>query len=175
VTVCPCGVHHFYRDTILRHQLTQHCYVGHLYEVDVDSYPKFRDLILPHVTSTVHRQALLLNFPSTRPTVESGSDVDIFTTKPTTLQLDDIPTRPLRVLVSQAGRTIEETPQPLATTTSPAPSTRKKKRKRAQSTMAFEAQVDKSILDDMLRLQKCIARLCKEQKRAAAELNKLQE
>jgi len=66
VTFCPCGVHHFYRDAILRHQRTQTCYTGHLYEVDADSYIEFRDLILPHVTDIDRRQTLLDKFPATR-------------------------------------------------------------------------------------------------------------
>jgi len=76
VTFCPCGVHHFYRDAILRHQKTQNCYIGHLYEVDADSYIEFRDLILPHVTDPTRRQTLLDQFPAIRPTVESDSDTD---------------------------------------------------------------------------------------------------
>jgi len=84
VTFCPCGVHHFYRDAILRHQRTQNCYTRHLYEVDADSYTEFRDLILPHVTDPDRRQTLLDQFPATRPTVESDSDTDPQPTETTT-------------------------------------------------------------------------------------------
>jgi len=84
VTFCPCGVHHFYRDAILRHQRTQTCYTGHLYEVDADSYTEFRDLVLPHVTDTDRRQTLLHKFPATRPTVESDSVAEPLTTETTT-------------------------------------------------------------------------------------------
>jgi len=165
----PVGYTEFYRDAILHYQHTQHCYVGYLYEVDADSYPEFQDLILPHVTSKDRQQALLLNFPSTRLTVESDSDADNSNTEPTTFLPNDILTRPLRVLVTRAERTVEETPQPPATTTSPLRSTRRKKRNRAQDTMASEAQVDKSILDNVLKLQKRMTRLCKEQKKAALQ------
>jgi len=158
VNFCPCGVHDFYRDAILRHQRTQYCYVGHLYEVNADSYSEFRDLILPHVTSTDRRQVLLLNFPPTKPTVESDSDTDVQTNEPTTLPPDEIATRPLRILVSHTGRTVEENPQPLTTTTSPVPSNRRKKRRKAQDTTVSENT------DDVQKLQK----------RAAVELNKLQ-
>jgi len=145
VTFCPCGVHHFYRDAILRHQRAQHCYVGHLYEVDADAYLEFRNLILPHVISTDRRQALLANFPQTRPTVESDSDTDTQTNEPTTLPPDKITTLPLRILVSRSGRTVEESPRPQIATTSPVPSTRRKKRKGTQDPTGSENTVDKSL------------------------------
>jgi len=129
VTFCPCGTHHFYKDAILRHQRTQHCYVGHLYEVDADSYSEFRDLILPHVTSTNRRQALLANFPQTRPTVESDSDTNTQINEMTTLPIDEITTRPLWILVSRSGRTVEGSPRPQMATTSPVPSSHRKKKR----------------------------------------------
>jgi len=164
VTFCPCGTHHFYRDVILRH----------LYEVDADSYSEFRDLILPHVTSTDRRQALLTNFPLTRPTVESDSDTDPQTTETTTIPTNEITTRPLRILVYRPGRTVEGNSRPQTATTSPIPSTHRKKRRSVQDSTDSVNTLDQSILTDVQKLQRRMARLCKEQKRAAAELNKLQ-
>jgi len=101
VTFCPCGVHHFYRDAILRHQRTQNCYTGHLYEVDADSYTEFRDLILPHVTDPHRRQTLLNQFPATRPTVESNSDTDPQPPETTTTtHTPEVTTQPLLVIVT---------------------------------------------------------------------------
>jgi len=34
VTFCPCGVHHFYRDSVLGPQRTKQCYAGHMFDVD---------------------------------------------------------------------------------------------------------------------------------------------
>jgi len=122
VTFCPCGVHHFYKDAILRHQRTQNCYTGHLYEVDANSYTEFRDLILPHVTDLDRRQTLLDRFPATRPTVESDSDVGPQPTETTATATSDVTTQPLRVVVTRTGRTITGDPQSPTTTISYVPS-----------------------------------------------------
>jgi len=119
VTFCSCGVHHFYRDAILRHQKTHNCYTGHLYEVGADSYTEFRDLILPHVTDPDRRQTLLDQFPATRPTVKSDSDTDPQPTETTTTaSTSEVTTQPLHVIVTRNGRTITGDSQP-PTTTSP--------------------------------------------------------
>jgi len=117
VTFCLCGVHHFYREAILRHQRTQNCYIRHLYKVDADSYTEFRDLILPHVIDPDQRQTLLDQFPATRPTVESDSDADpqpLETTR--TTPAPEVTTQPLRIFVARAGRTIEVDSPPPTTT-----------------------------------------------------------
>jgi len=172
VTFCPCGVHHFYRDAILRHQRTQTCYTGHLYEVDADSYTEFRDLILPHVTDTDRRQTLLEKFPATRPTVESDSDAEPLTTETTTQP--DVTTQPLRVVVTRTGRTITEDDKTPTTTISYLPS--RPKRKRKDPNVAQEnAHPDRTILADLRKMQKRMNRLCKEQKKLATDMTKLRD
>jgi len=174
VTFCFCGVHHFYRDAILRHQRTQNCYTGHLYEVDADSYTEFRNLTLPHVTDPASRQTLLDQFPATRPTVESDSDTDPQPTETTTTaSTSDITTQPLRVVVTRTGRTITGDSQPPTTTISYVPSRPRKKRKDVSKTMKENTSPDKSLLVDFKKLQKRMARLCKEQKKATTEMTKL--
>jgi len=177
VTFFPCGVHHFYRDAILRHQRTQNCYTGHLYEVDTDSYSKFRDLILPHATSPDRRKALLTHFPPTRPTLESDSDTDPLTTETTTtmtIPAQEIVTRPLWILVSHTGRTVEGNSQTQPTPLPHLPSIHRKKRRSTHNSTDPVRTLDQSILTDVQKLQKRMARLCKEQKRVVTELNKLQ-
>jgi len=170
VTFCPCGVHHFYRDAILRHQRTQNCYTEHLYEVDADSYIEFRDLILPHVTDPDHRQTLLDQFPETRPTVESDSDADpqpLETT--TTTPALEITIQPLRIIVSRTGRTIGGDSQPPTTTISYLPSRRQKKRKSTSDLTDENISPDQFLLTDVKKLQRRMNLLCKEQKLASLE------
>jgi len=174
VTFCPCGVHHFCRDTILRHQRTRDCYVGHLYEVDADSYTEFRDLILPHVTDPDRRQTLLDHFPATRPTVESDSDADPQPSETTTTYPPDVTTQPLRVVVTRAGRAVTKDSQPPTTTISYVPRHTHKKKRGASNTPRDDSDPDQSLLADIRKVQRRMARLSKEQKRATTELAKLQ-
>jgi len=175
VTFCPCGVHHFYRDAILQHQKTQNCYTGHLYEVDADSYTECRDLILPHVTDPDRRQTLLDQFPATRPTVESDSDADLQPPETTTAtSTSDVTTQPLRVIMTCTRRTITGDPQPPTTTISYVPSRQQRKRRNASNVTEKNTSPGQSLLTDIKKLQKRMARLCKEQKRATTELTKLQ-
>jgi len=173
VTFCSCGVHHLYRDAILQHQRTQNCYTGHLYEVDADSYTELRNLILPHITDLDRRQTLLDRFPATRPTVESDSDVDPQPTETTTTATPDVTTQPLRVVVTRTGRTITGDSQPPTTTISYVPSQPKKKRKDASTAAKENTSPNKSLLADFRKLQKRMARLCKDQKKATTEMNQL--
>jgi len=170
VTFCPCGVHHFYRDAILRHQRTQTCYTGHLYEVDADSYAEFRDLVLPHVTDPDRRQTLLDKFPATQPTVESDSDAEPLTTE--TPSQPDVATQPLRVVVTRAGRTITEDDLTPTTTISYIPSRPKRKRKDPKANPE-SAHLDQTTLTELRKMQKRMNRLCKEQKKLATDMNKL--
>jgi len=174
VTFCPCGVHHFYRDAILRHQRTQTCYTGHLYEVDSDTYLEFRDLILPHVTDTDRRRTLLDKFPDTRPTVESDSEAESLVAETTATQ-PDIVTQPLRVVVTRTGRNVTEN-TPFPTTTVDYVPCRPKKKQRAPSTANKEnANTDRSLLADLRGMQKRMNRLCKEQKKLATDMTKLRD
>jgi len=100
VTFCPCSIHHFYRDAILRHQRTQQCRVSHLFEVDQSSYTKFRELILPHVNSPSRWESLLQGFSSTRLTVENASDATGFGSDPIVLVPDEVQTCLLCVMVT---------------------------------------------------------------------------
>ena len=172
VTFCPCGVHHFYRDAILRHQRTQTCYTRHLYEVDADSYTEFRDFILPHVTDPDRRQTLLDKFPATRPTVESDSDAEPLTTETPTQP--DVTTQPLRVVVTRTGRTITEDDKTPTTTISYLLSRPKRKRKDPNVTQE-SAHPDQTILTDLRKMQKRMNRLCKEQKKLAIDMTKLRD
>jgi len=174
VTFCPCGVHHFYRDAILRHQRTQTCYTGHLYEVDADSYIEFRDLILPHVTDIDLRQTLLDKFPATRPTVESDSDAEPLTTETTTTQ-PDVATQSLRVVVTRTGRNVTEDTQVPTTTVSYVPQRPKRKRRDPGVANKENASSDQSLLADLRKMQKRMNRLCKEQKKVSTDLNKLRD
>jgi len=174
VTFRRCGVHHFYRDAILRHQRTQTCYTGHLYKVDADSYTEFRDLMLPHVTDTDRRQTLLNRFPATRPTVESDSDAEPLTTETTTAH-PDVATRPLCVLVTRTGRTITEDNQTPTTTISYVPSQPKRKKKYHSVATKENANPDRSLLADLRKMQKRMNWLCKEQKKVTADMNKLRD
>jgi len=174
VTFCPCGVHHFYSDAILRHQRTQTCYTGHLYEVDADSYTEFRDLILPHVTDTDRRQTLLDQFPATRSTVESDSDAEPLTTETTTAH-PDVATQPLRVVVTRAGRTITGEKQTPTTTISYVPSRPKRNKKDHSVASKENVNPDRSLLVDLRKMQKRKNRLCKEQKKVTADMNKLRD
>jgi len=83
-------------------------------------------------------------------------------------------TQPLRVLVSRTGRTVEGGSHPSTATTSTLPSHRQKKRKSTRDPTDKNTSPDQSLLTDVKRLQRRMTRLYKEQKRAAAELTKLQ-
>jgi len=132
-------------------------------------------LILPHVTDPDRRQTLLGQFPSTRPTVESDSDVDTQMTETTTpTPTPAIATQPLRVLVSRSGRTVEGGSPPTTKTPSNRPTHQKKKRKSTRDLTDENTNPDQSLLTDVKRLQRRMVRLCKEQKRATADLAKLQ-
>jgi len=170
VTFCLCGVQHFYRDAILRHQRTQTCYTGHLYEVDSDSYTEFRDLVLPHVTDTDRRQTLLDKFPTTRPTVESDSDAEPLTTETTTQP--DVTTQALRLVVTRTGRTITEDGKTPTTTISYIPSWPKRKKK-DHGVAKENANPDRFLLTDLRKMQKRMNRLCKERKKLTTDMNKL--
>jgi len=174
VTFCPCGVHHFYRDAILRHQWTQACYTGHLYEVDADSFTEFRDLILPHVTDVDRRQTLLDRFPATRPTVESDSDAEPQLTETTTAH-PDVTTQPFRVVVTRAGRSIIGDTQTPTTTISYVPSGPKRKKKNNSVAIKENANPDRSLLADFRKMQKRMTRLCKEHKKVTTEMSKLRD
>ena len=170
VTFCPCGVYHFDRDAILRHQRTQTCYTGHLYEVDADSYTEFRDLILPHVTDPDRRRTLLDKFPATRPTVESDSDAEPLTTE--TPSQTDIATQPLRVVVTRTGRTITGDDPTPTTTVSYLPTRRQRKRKNPK-TNSEGPHPDQTALMELQKMQKRMNKLCKEQRKLAADMKKL--
>jgi len=172
VTFCLCGVHHFYRDAILRHQRTQTCYTGHLCEVDADSYTEFRDLILPHVTDTDRRQTRLDKFPATRPTVESDSDAEPLTAE-TATQPDET-TQPLHVVVTRTGRTITEDDKTPTTTISYIPN-RPKRKKKNPGVAKENANLNRSILADLWKMQKRMNWLCKEQKKLTTDMNKLRD
>jgi len=71
------------------------------------------------------------------------------------------------------GRTITGDSQPPTTTISYVPSRPRKKRKDASTAAKENASPDKSLLADFKKLQKRMARLCKDQKKATTEMNKL--
>jgi len=92
----------------------------------------------------------------------------------TTTPAPEIMTQPLRVLVSRTGRAVEGGSHTPTATTSALPSHRQKKRKSTHDPIDENTSPDQSLLTDVEKLQRRMARLCKEQKRAAAELTKLQ-
>jgi len=163
VTFCPCGVRHFYRNAILPHQRTQQCYVGRLFEVDQDSYTEFRDLLLPHVFSPSRQESLLQGFPNTRPTVESDYDATGSGSDPVVPLSKEVQTRPLRVMVTCAGRSVQESTQPLPSQLSPTPASHRKRRKRAKTTTVPDDILDADIRDHLGKLQQRFTRLIKEQ------------
>jgi len=127
------------------------------------------------VTDPDRRQTLLDQFPATRPTVESDSDTDPQPPETTTTtHTPEVTTQPLRIIMSRTGRTIEVDSQPATTTISYVPSRQQRKRKSTSNSTKENTSPDQSLLTDIKKLQRRMARLCKEQKRATTELTKLQ-
>jgi len=81
---CPCGEYSFRRDYISRHQRIARCHTGRIFVVDADTFPEFRDLILPHVGNPRKRAVLAQRFPACRPVREDsdGEDAPCTRTKP---------------------------------------------------------------------------------------------
>jgi len=75
--------------------------------------------------------------------------------------------------MTRTGRTIEGVPQPPTTTIFYVPSRQQKKRKSTSNVIKEKTSPDHSLLTDIKKLQRRMARLCKEQKRATTELAKL--
>jgi len=121
-------------------------------------------LILPHVTDPDRRQTLLDQFPATRPTVESDSDTEPQPTETmTTASTSDLTTQPLRVIVARTERIITGNSQPPTTTISYVPGRTQRKRKNINTATKETTSPDQSLLADLKKLQKPVARLCKEQ------------
>jgi len=126
------------------------------------------------MTDLDRRQTLLDRFPATRLTVESDSDVDPQLTE-TTTATPDVTTQPLRVVVTRAGRTITGDAQPPTTTISYVPSRPKRKKKDISVATKENTNPDQSLLADFRKMQKRMARLCKEHKKATTEMNRLRD
>jgi len=126
------------------------------------------------VTDPDRRQTLVAQSPATRPTVESDSDTDPQTTgTTTTASTSDVLTQPLRVVVTCTGRTITGDSQPPTTTISYVPGRPRKKRKDVSTATKENTSPDKSLLRNFKKLQRRMARICKDQKKATTEMNKL--
>jgi len=106
--------------------------------------------------------------------VESDSDVDPQLTETTTAN-PDVTTQPLRVVVTRAECTITGDAQPPTTTISYVPSRPKRKKKNISVATKENANPDQSLLADFRKMQKQMARLCKEHKKATTEMNRLRD
>jgi len=51
---CPCGEYSFQRDYVLCHQRISRCHTGQAFAVDAESFPEFRNFILPYVGTPIN-------------------------------------------------------------------------------------------------------------------------
>jgi len=101
---CPCGKFSFQRNYVLRHQRIARCHMGQIFMVDRETFPDFRDLVLPHVCDPHKRATLAQGFPACRPTLESTDEEAAPPAPPST-------TQPLRIMLSRVDNTGVRTPQ----------------------------------------------------------------
>jgi len=101
---CPCGEFSYQRDYVLRHQRIARCHTGQMFVVDAETFPEFRDLVLPHVGDLHKRATLAQGFPVCRPTQESEDEETTPVDQPTT-------TQPLRVVLARVDGTKPPTPR----------------------------------------------------------------
>jgi len=101
---CPCGEFSFQRDYVLRHQRIARCHTGQTFVVDAETFPEFRDLVLPHVGDPHKRAILAQGFPACRPTQEGADEATNPVDQPAT-------TQPLRVVLARVDNTRPPTPQ----------------------------------------------------------------
>lgn len=158
ITYCPCGEYSYQRDYVLKHQRIDRCHTGRIFEVDSQTFPEFRDLILPHVREARKRSLLQRGFPSCRPALEDKN-----------IQHPgvDIPhTQPLRVVISKV-EDISAHKKPLlpVAETSAAPATRRRRREARSHGPLLNAgtgvlqqiqAVEEQLIDLTRELQQCM-------------------